>query len=290
MKNLPPPKDPKKYAEYIKRQSESHKGQVSPMKGKKHKPESNEKNSISHLGLSSPNKGTKLSTQHRKNLSLAKIGKPSPRKGAILSKLTKKRISVSLSGINNPNFGKNLPVETCNKISKALQDIPRTKEWNEKNSKAKKGKPNGRDGEKHPLFGKPPWNLGIPHSESTKSKLKYKRSFRIIPFKDTKPERMMQIALSMNNIKFEKHKMITNGKGFYHQVDIFIEPNICVEVDGDYWHKRSKTMARDVIVNHELSIMGFFIIRIWESDIKKNTQQCAENIIKMIKARMELKE
>jgi len=115
--------------------------------------------------------------------------------------------------------------------------------------------------------------------------------------KNTKPERMMQIALSLNGVKFEKHKAILG------QPDIFIEPNICIFVDGDYPHANPKQYkasdriygkfaaekwARDSYVTHELSRLGYIIIRLWQSDITKNTQGCAEKIIKSIKQRVEV--
>lgn len=145
--------------------------------------------------------------------------------------------------------------------------------------------------------GRPAWNKGVPHSEEHKQKLKEKRRHRVIPSKDTIPERMMQIALALNGVKFKTHKPIIG------QPDIFIEPNICVFIDGDYPHanpikydandliwgkKASDRWAYDIKINNELSKLGYFIIRLWETDIKKNTQGCAENVIKMIKERMEV--
>lgn len=77
--------------------------------------------------------------------------------------------------------------------------------------------------------------------------------------------------------------MITDSMKFYHQVDIFIEPNICIEVDGDYWHRQPKILLRDVEVNHKLNLLGYNVIRIWEKDIKNNAQDCVSRIITMIR-------
>lgn len=109
------------------------------------------------------------------------------------------------------------------------------------------------------------------------------KSMQLLPFRDSKPERMMQIALTLNDIKFKKHTMITDSMKFYHQVDIFIEPNICIEVDGDYWHRQPKILLRDVEVNHKLNLLGYNVIRIWEKDIKNNAQDCVSRIITMIR-------
>lgn len=173
---------------------------------------------------------------------------------------------------------------------------------------SRKGLPSPMKGKKHSLktrklmslsaIGKNTWSKGrpsplkgIPLKPDHIAKLKEKRRHRVFPKKDSKPERMMQIALALNGIKFEKHKPIIG------QPDIFIEPNICIFVDGDYPHanpkkykpddmiwskKASEKWAYDIQINNELSKLGYFIIRLWDSDIYKNIQGCAENVIQSI--------
>lgn len=114
------------------------------------------------------------------------------------------------------------------------------------------------------------WNYDKHFTPIVKDKLKQARRKRVLPLKDTKPERIMQIALSLNGIEFEKHKAFNNGRGFYHQVDLFIEPNICIEVDGDYWHSLPKTILRDKEIDLNLNLLGYKVIRLSESDIKKD--------------------
>lgn len=251
---MPPPKDPKKYEEYVRRQSESHKGKPSPRKGTHCSMESIERMKFAHKGQVSPNKGKKLSLTHRANLSKARLGKSSWNKGKKLSEQEKKHLSIMaikrFQTSIHPFLGRTHTEETKQKIRLKA--------------------------------------IGRKPTEETIEKLRYKRSLTTLPQKDTKPERMMQIALSLNGIKFEKHKPIKIGK-HWHQIDIFIEPNLCVEVDGDYWHKRPENALRDIRVNHQLSLLGYLVIRLWESDIKKQPQTCAENIIKMIKERMEIR-
>src|SRR5574337_583262 len=84
---------------------------------------------------------------------------------------------------------------------------------------------------------------GVLHTEHTKEQMRKARSNQIFPKKDTKIEKMMQIALSLNGIKWTKQKLFENDQ-FYHRVDLFIEPNICVECDGDYWHKKPDVVNR----------------------------------------------
>jgi len=42
--------------------------------------------------------------------------------------------------------------------------------------------------------------------------------------------------------------------------------------------------AKDLRIQHELNQLGYQVIRIWESDIKKNVNDCAINIIKLIQS------
>lgn len=101
-------------------------------------------------------------------------------------------------------------------------------------------------------------------------------------YQDTKPERMMQIALTLNGIKFEKQRMFKLGRR-WHKVDIFIEPNICVEVDGIYWHLPPEKIKHDLFLSQELNIMGYHIIRIRDKDIIKNANNAAMNVVNLIK-------
>jgi len=53
-------------------------------------------------------------------------------------------------------------------------------------------------------------------------------------------------------------------------VDFFIEPNICLYVDGNYWHslfKHRKNYAHDILQNMYLPLLGYTVHRIEGSDI-----------------------
>jgi len=63
---MPPPKDPVKYAEYIKHQSESHTGKPSVRKGKKHTGETIKKMSESHKGKYDGEKNPFYGKKHTK--------------------------------------------------------------------------------------------------------------------------------------------------------------------------------------------------------------------------------
>lgn len=101
----------------------------------------------------------------------------------------------------------------------------------------------------------------------TRQKMILARSKMIIPYKDTKIELILQNALKDLGIEFKKHVPIRLSDGTYHQVDIFIEPNICAEADGDYWHSRPKTKVRDEFINKELYRMHYILYRFTEREI-----------------------
>jgi G:T-mismatch repair DNA endonuclease (very short patch repair protein) len=125
-------------------------------------------------------------------------------------------------------------------------------------------------------------------SEETRKKLKVIRSKRIIPFKDTKIEVAMQDILKKNKIEFETHKNLAG------QPDIFIEPNICIFCDGDYWHANpAKYKAADIMIQgklaqqiwdkdayitKELESKGYYVFRFWENEINSNSKQCFRKI------------
>jgi len=104
-----------------------------------------------------------------------------------------------------------------------------------------------------------------------------RRLTQIFPKKDSLPEKILQKALTIVGINYEKHKKLVG------QPDIFIKPNICVFADGDYWHSPKKQKERDKFVNNTLKRGGYCVIRLTEFDIKENPTFCVEQIIKKIK-------
>lgn len=132
-------------------------------------------------------------------------------------------------------------------------------------------------------------NIGNARKTSkARAQVRQQRLHQVFPAKDSKPEIIMQKALKLNGIEFEKHKPIIG------QPDIFIQPNNCIFVDGDYWHANpEKYNPNDVItrgrmaieiwdkdnkINNELGKQNMRVYRFWESDIKKDVQSCVEKI------------
>lgn len=172
------------------------------------------------------------------------------------------------------------------KRSLTQSGIPKTEEW-----KAKIRGPNMK--KSHPSKWKGLKNRFNPLQIE---KIRQARLRQIVPRKDTKIEKMMQIALSLEQIKFETHKAIIG------QPDIFIEPNICIFIDGCYWHgcrecfpdlivnrRIFQTIFRDQSVIYKLNQLGYNVIRIREHTIKQSKAIDFSNIISLIKNTMELK-
>ena len=71
--------------------------------------------------------------------------------------------------------------------------------------------------------------------------------------------------LDKKNIFYEIEKIINN-----HAVDIFIEPNICIECDGSYWHGLPEQVLRDLEFKNYCDNNNFILIRLKENDIRNN--------------------
>lgn len=110
---------------------------------------------------------------------------------------------------------------------------------------------------------------------------------------DTKPEVILRKALWHRGLRYRK-----NYKSLPGVPDIVLTRYcIAIFVDGDFWHakdhqdhpgeqiathkeywqkKLQRNVERDKAVNDELMEMGWIVLRFWESDIKKNLQQCVD--------------
>jgi len=120
--------------------------------------------------------------------------------------------------------------------------------------------------------------------------------------KNTKPENQLARLLKKNHISFKKQYLIVGKPDF-----VIISKKIAIFVDGDFWHghnwklrgiKNLKTelstykkywsnkiqtnIKRDKKVNKILIKSGWKIIRIWESDLKKNPQKILSKILQKI--------
>lgn len=101
-------------------------------------------------------------------------------------------------------------------------------------------------------------------------------SNKYMPKKNTSIEILFQKALRQCEIKFETHRAIDG----ICCPDIFIEPNIIVECDGDYWHSLPGRKARDKAHNSDLQKAGYKVFRFLGSEITKDVDSCVERIFK----------
>lgn len=122
------------------------------------------------------------------------------------------------------------------------------------------------------------WNKGKHgiYDEETIHKLRVARLLQVFPVKDTSIEVALQNSLREFGILFEKHKAVLG------QPDIFIEPNICVFADGDYWHNRPAQIVRDQKVGEGLREQGYKVVRFWEHEINDNVEGCVDEICKFV--------
>ena len=264
-------------------------------------------------------RGVPRDSETIKKVSIALTGRPSPKKGIPLSKTAYLHGMQSggwfQKGQKNPNAGfkkgypspfKGQTKETNSTIMK--RSITATGKKRSAKSRKKMSVSAIKKFQEHPELketfstfqrGKPPWNkdkTGI-YSEETIELIRQARLHQVFPSKDAKTTEIpLQKLLKENNIKFEKHKPILG------QPDIFIEPNICIFADGDYWHANPKfykseslilsgrgkkpaykIWEKDEKINQKLIQQQYQVLRLWEYDLQKNRKKCLQKIIKIIK-------
>ena len=133
-----------------------------------------------------------------------------------------------------------------------------------------------------------PWNKGKKnvYSKETLEQIKKARLKQIFPKKSTNAELILFDILKELNIKFSKHKPLKT----ICQVDAFVEPNIALFVDGDYWHcnprfyvkpkpkSQAKNVERDIRANSKLIKVGYIVRRFWEYDLINKREKCKKII------------
>jgi len=196
--------------------------------------------------------------EHKKRISLSFVGRkyPGRDKGRVFSEEHKRKISLST-------------------IDKKRSELSRLRMKKPKSIMARISMSLCRMGKKATLETKKKMSLsqtGRKATLETKLKLKIARTKKIIPFKDTSIEVALQNILKENNICFTTHKAILG------QPDIFIEPNICIFVDGDYWHNYPYGRDKDKEVTRELTNQGYIVFRFWERDILDDLKTCFKKI------------
>lgn len=116
--------------------------------------------------------------------------------------------------------------------------------------------------------------------------------------KDTSIERILSRALWRRGLRFRK-----NSSSVYGHPDISIKKyRIAIFCDGDFWHgydwenrknsikshrdywipKIERNIEKDIEVNHVLHGMGYTVIRLWEHEIRKDADDAADMIMRIV--------
>lgn len=131
-----------------------------------------------------------------------------------------------------------------------------------------------------------------------------KKNMQAIRSKDTTIELALRKALWQKGIRYRK-----NYKGLIGKPDIVITKyRIVVFCDSDFWHgydwdnrksriksnqeywipKIERNMNRDKEVTTTLVEQGWIVLRFWEHSIRKNLENCLEDIEDAVSIRKEL--
>lgn len=131
-----------------------------------------------------------------------------------------------------------------------------------------------------------------------------KKNMRAIRSKDTTIELALRKALWQRGIRYRK-----NYKGLIGKPDIVITKyRIAVFCDSDFWHgydwenrkariksnqnywipKIERNMKRDREVTADLVEQGWIVLRFWEHTIRKELEECVDDIQEAVDVRKEL--
>ena len=113
----------------------------------------------------------------------------------------------------------------------------------------------------------------------------------VISKTNSKPQQLVDSILDKNNIKYEREKGIK-----YYCIDNFLENNLMIEVQGDYWHcnpikfhdKINKTQYERIPKDkrkhtYVKNTYGIEILYLWESDLYNDLTKCEKLILEYIK-------
>lgn len=124
------------------------------------------------------------------------------------------------------------------------------------------------------------------------------KNMRNIRSKNTIPEKLIMRGLRKRGICFAKYVSTMPGKPDI----VFRRRKVVVFIDSDFWHCHPKhfimpktnvkywrskirsNQVRDKRVNNYLKKDGWKVMRIWEHEIKHNTNKCVNKILKEIES------
>jgi DNA mismatch endonuclease (patch repair protein) len=144
--------------------------------------------------------------------------------------------------------------------------------------------------------------VGIPSSGTRRHKgdimSPEKRSALMsrIKGKNTGPEQRMAAALGELGLTWESHAGDLPGRPDF----VFREEKVAIFVDGDFWHgwrfprwrnklsykwetKIDGNRRRDVRNHRSLRHMGWKVVRLWEHQLRTDTQACVSRVLRQLK-------
>ncbi len=121
------------------------------------------------------------------------------------------------------------------------------------------------------------------------------RIMRAVRTAETEPEELLAVALRAAGLRFRR-----NDKAVFGVPDfVFRKTKLAVFVDGDFWHGRAwfksgaapatnsafwiskfeRNRRRDRLVNRELKRTGWTVLRLWASEVRKNSALSAARVL-----------
>lgn len=125
--------------------------------------------------------------------------------------------------------------------------------------------------------------------------------------KDTSPELALRKALWRRGLRYRLHRADLPGKPDL----VFPHKRVAVFVDGDFWHgnqwrrrgleslddqfrgspsagywipKITKNIKRDALNTERLRVAGWRVLRIWESAIRGDPDECADRVMTILQS------
>ena len=128
-----------------------------------------------------------------------------------------------------------------------------------------------------------------------------KKNMQAIRSKDTEIELLLRKELWSRGYRYRKNYKKAVGKPdialtkykiavfcdseFWHGKN-YQESTDRIGTNSDYWKQKIKrNMERDIQVTEQLQAEGWIVLRFWEKDIKKKTDECVQLILNAISTR-----
>jgi G:T-mismatch repair DNA endonuclease (very short patch repair protein) len=109
------------------------------------------------------------------------------------------------------------------------------------------------------------------------------QTIRKMPTTNTPNEILVQDYLKSIDVPFEVNKWIQFDVKHHHtRPDIFIKPNICIYIDGKYWHNLPGRQEMDNRITRTLHDRGYQVLRFWGHDLRENPQKFQRAIQEML--------